>query len=67
MPINILPFILVAGVNERRIMVKDVAVACPAVVIAAGMIANVLPWPELSTIRSSSSSGVRHLPTAHPG
>ncbi len=41
-------------------MVNEVVVAFPAVVIAAGMIANVLPWPALITIRSSSSSGVRH-------
>ena len=61
MPINILPFMFVAGVNSEGFTVKDVAVACPAVPIAAGTIAKVLPWLELSTIRSSSSLGVGHL------
>jgi hypothetical protein len=49
-----------AGVKSEELMVKDVEFAFPAVVIDAGMIANVLPWPALNTIRSSSSSGVRH-------
>ena len=52
--------VLGAGVKSEELMVNESDVAFPAVVIAAGMIANVLPWPALSTIRSSSSSGVRH-------
>ena len=59
MPSIILP-LFVAGVKSEGLIVKGLEVSFPAVVIAAGMIANVLPWPELSTIRSSSSSGVRH-------
>src|SRR5437773_1094389 len=33
----------------------------PAVAMVPGMMANVLPWPELKTNRSSRTSGARHL------
>src|SRR5690242_14663311 len=54
-----LPCILAAGVNSVELTVIGTDDALPAVVTAAGMIANVLPWLALRTIRSSSKSGVR--------
>src|SRR4051794_13211244 len=55
-----LPRCLVAAVNRDELTVNGTDEPFPAVVTADGIIANVLPWPALRTIRSSNNSGVGH-------